>query len=329
MVRQPNILQMRKCDKVRQVLQPESFVLGCNLPLPDGSSAPATSSIPFPCSFQPPAVWFMGCSWDETLQVAEPWTAGEQHASKHATMSQIQLVQRRGVFSAETSHCHCHTEKFRHKTIHSYQKISIGSSTLPSHRIGSASNIPSSIANRTFVKPVRCTAHAHFSIVPVGCKDQCVISTHIADLSCSGWVAGGRRILNEHRHDNREQNSKSKVAGPTPALIGRKRSKCRILSNQVLYHVKNTKSCSDRIPSSYAGSSLHNPIVTVTPKCKQAVLFSVVLKCSILEFAGPTFRAQGCNISSKLPYCLTACDRLRFQSSNRRYSTSSLVRSFL
>ena len=65
------------------------------------------------------AFWFMGCSEGETLQVAEPRTAGEQHASKHATMSQIQLVQRRGVFLVEASYCHCHTEKFRHKTIHS------------------------------------------------------------------------------------------------------------------------------------------------------------------------------------------------------------------
>ena len=30
-----NLLQMHKCDKVRQVLQPESFVLGCNLRLPN------------------------------------------------------------------------------------------------------------------------------------------------------------------------------------------------------------------------------------------------------------------------------------------------------
>lgn len=77
------------------------------------------------------AFWFMGCSWGETLQVAEPRTAGEQHASKHATMSQTQLVQRRGVSLVEASYCHCHTEKFRHKTIHSNQKISIGNLTLP------------------------------------------------------------------------------------------------------------------------------------------------------------------------------------------------------
>ena len=30
-----NILQMHKCDKNRQVLRPTSFVLGCNLPLPN------------------------------------------------------------------------------------------------------------------------------------------------------------------------------------------------------------------------------------------------------------------------------------------------------
>ena len=29
------ILHMHKCDKIRQVLQPEGFVLGCNLPLPN------------------------------------------------------------------------------------------------------------------------------------------------------------------------------------------------------------------------------------------------------------------------------------------------------
>ena len=71
--------------------------------------------------------------------------------------------------------------------------------------------------------------------------------------------------------------------------------------------------------------SLHNPVVKAFPNtisfqsCFPSVGRSSACPSSsdvpMQNPASPTFRRQGCNIRSELPYCLDACDRPRFQSS--------------
>ena len=70
--------------------------------------------------------------------------------------------------------------------------------------------------------------------------------------------------------------------------------------------------------------SLHNPVVKAFPntisfqRCFPSVGRSSACPSSsdvpMQNPASPTFRRQGCNIRSELPYCLDACDRPRFQS---------------
>ena len=71
--------------------------------------------------------------------------------------------------------------------------------------------------------------------------------------------------------------------------------------------------------------SLHNPVVKAFPntisfqRCFLSVGRSSACPSSsdvpMQNPASPTFRRQGCNIRSELPYCVDACDRPRFQSS--------------
>ena len=71
--------------------------------------------------------------------------------------------------------------------------------------------------------------------------------------------------------------------------------------------------------------SLHNPAVKAFPntiffqRCCPSVGRSSACPSSsdvpMQNPASPTFRRQGCNIRSELPYCLEAYDRPRFQSS--------------
>ena len=71
-------------------------------------------------------------------------------------------------------------------------------------------------------------------------------------------------------------------------------------------------------------SSLHNPIVTafpvaaLFPKCRQAVLVSVVVWCSIPKSCGSNI-PRACDIRGKISHCCDACDRPRFQSSVVRH----------
>ena len=68
--------------------------------------------------------------------------------------------------------------------------------------------------------------------------------------------------------------------------------------------------------------SLHNPVVKAFPntiffqRCSPSVGRSSACPSSsdvpMQHPASPTFRRQGCNIRSELPYCLDACDRPRF-----------------
>ena len=47
--------------------------------------------------------------------------------------------------------------------------------------------------------------------------------------------------------DSVDSQVKSKLAGPKAAPLGRKQMKCRILPDQLVYNVKNTKSFLNRI----------------------------------------------------------------------------------
>ena len=82
-------------------------------------------------------------------------------------------------------------------------------------------------------------------------------------------------------------------------------------------------------------SSLHNATVAAFPDAiyLQCCLPSVSRPSSFAwspdvpfqNLVGPTFRGQGCNIRSKLPYCLDACDRPVFQSSVVRQHLCTLL----
>ena len=81
---------------------------------------------------------------------------------------------------------------------------------------------------------------------------------------CFSWVASGHTCFSK---------VKSKLAGPEAAPFGRKQTRCRFLPDQLVYNVKNTKSCFDRTH----GLSKCNIFAALFPKCKQAILLSVVL----------------------------------------------------
>ena len=94
--------------------------------------------------------------------------------------------------------------------------------------------------------------------------------------------------------------------------------------DQLVYNVKKTKSSFEPHPMTIL-KSLHNPVVKAFPNtisfqcCFPSVGRSSACPSSpdvpMQNPASPTFRRQGCNIRSELPYCLDACDRPRCQSS--------------
>ena len=130
--------------------------------------------------------------------------------AKAKAKTKPKALQRQGVYSVQAQYCHCHTKIFPNKRTIPWKPKGLHLVLWRVLDIVPEAPPPSSgsIATRTSAQPVRCIAckfrHLHRWLQGLG-RHHHTSTRWFLLFGLGPWKEGSLRILNEHRHDNREQ----------------------------------------------------------------------------------------------------------------------------